>query len=67
MGVWIILLVNKCEGCSVEFGLYEGYELGFGEFIVLFVEYGEGMGDFYCELMDYFLVLSIECEGVSDD
>lgn len=41
------LIVNKCESYKADAGLYEAYELGFGEPIPVSAEHGDGMGDLY--------------------
>jgi GTP-binding protein len=43
----IILVANKCEGKASQPGLFEAYELGFGDPIALSAEHGEGMADLY--------------------
>jgi GTP-binding protein len=41
------LIVNKCESNKALEGLYEAYELGFGEPIPVSAEHGDGMGILY--------------------
>lgn len=41
------LLVNKCESNKAIEGMYEAYELGFGEPIPISAEHGQGMEDLY--------------------
>ena len=41
----VILTANKCEGKAAEGGLYEAYELGFGEPLAISAEHGTGVGD----------------------
>ena len=41
----VILAANKCEGRAAEAGLYEAYELGFGEPLAISAEHGTGVGD----------------------
>ena len=41
----VILAANKCEGRAAEGGLYEAYELGFGEPLAISAEHGTGVGD----------------------
>ncbi len=41
------LLVNKCESKSAIDGMYEAYELGFGDPIPISAEHGQGMEDIY--------------------
>lgn len=43
----VIFVVNKVEGCVGEGGYFEVYFFGFGDLIVLFVEYGEGLDELY--------------------
>lgn len=58
----VIFLVNKVEGCVGEGGLYEFYFFGFGELIVILVEYGEGFVDFYDVLKFY-----VDCVDEEED
>jgi len=46
----ILLVANKCEGKAAEAGLFEAYELGFGEPIAVSAEHGEGMADLHIAL-----------------
>jgi len=46
----IILVANKCEGEAAAAGLYEAYELGFGEPVAISAEHGEGMADLHIAL-----------------
>jgi GTPase len=41
----VILAANKCEGRKGDEGLYDAYEMGFGEPIPISAEHGEGLGD----------------------
>lgn len=41
------LVANKCEGKGGDAGLYEAYELGFGQPIPVSAEHGDGMEDLY--------------------
>ena len=43
----VLLVANKCEGKIVATGLYEGFELGFGEPIGISAEHGVGLADLY--------------------
>jgi len=43
----VVLVANKCEGAAGEAGLYESYELGFGEPVPISAEHGEGMANLY--------------------
>lgn len=43
----VLLVANKCEGKVGIAGLYEGFELGFGEPIGISAEHGEGLADLY--------------------
>jgi GTP-binding protein len=49
----IILVANKCEGKSATAGLYEAYELGFGEPVAISAEHGEGLADLHIALAPY--------------
>ena len=49
----IILVANKCEGKSATAGLYEAYDLGFGEPIAISAEHGEGLADLHIALAPY--------------
>ena len=49
----IILIANKCEGKAATAGLYEAYELGFGEPVAISAEHGEGMADLHVALAPY--------------
>ncbi len=46
----VILVANKCEGRAGEAGLYEAYELGFGDPVAISAEHGEGMADLHAAL-----------------
>lgn len=41
------LVVNKCESEAANAGIYEAFELGFGEPIPVSAEHGDGMHDLY--------------------
>ncbi|HYD18765.1 MAG TPA: ribosome biogenesis GTPase Der [Patescibacteria group bacterium] len=41
------LVVNKCESSKAIEGMYEAYELGFGDPIPISAEHGQGMEDLY--------------------
>lgn len=43
----VALVANKCEGTGGDIGLYEAYELGFGEPLAVSAEHGDGMEDIY--------------------
>lgn len=43
----VILIANKAEGRAAVSGLYEAFELGFGDPVPLSAEHGEGMADLY--------------------
>ena len=47
----VILVANKCEGRAGAGGLYEAYELGFGEPVPISAEHGEGLADLAEALM----------------
>jgi len=49
----VILVANKCEGKAAAAGLYEAYELGFGEPVAISAEHGEGMADLHVALAPY--------------
>ncbi len=49
----VILVANKAEGRAGAAGLYEAYELGFGDPVPISAEHGEGMGDLYDALAPY--------------
>ncbi|MDA1327088.1 MAG: ribosome biogenesis GTPase Der, partial [Proteobacteria bacterium] len=49
----IILVANKCEGKASAAGLYEAYDLGFGEPVAISAEHGEGMADLHVALAPY--------------
>ncbi|WP_068081819.1 ribosome biogenesis GTPase Der [Polycladidibacter stylochi] len=46
----VILCANKAEGKAGEGGLYEAFQLGFGEPIALSAEHGEGLSELYSAL-----------------
>ena len=46
-GLPTALVVNKCEGPKSMQGLFEAYELGFGEPIAISAEHGRGMEDLF--------------------
>jgi len=48
----VILVANKAEGRAAEPGLYEAFELGFGDPIPLSAEHGEGMSNLYDALRE---------------
>lgn len=43
----VALMVNKCESKAALSGMYEAYELGFGEPIAISAEHGLGMDDLF--------------------
>jgi GTP-binding protein len=49
----IILVANKCESKAAQAGIYEAYELGFGEPVAISAEHGEGMADLHISLAPY--------------
>lgn len=60
---YVILVVNKVEGCVGELGVMEVYVFGLGELLCIFVEYGEGMDDLYCVLVllvEQFEVVNVQ-------
>lgn len=48
----VILVANKAEGRAAEPGLYEAFELGFGDPVPLSAEHGEGMSNLYDALRE---------------
>ena len=62
----IILVANKCESKAATAGLYEAYELGFGEPVAISAEHGEGMADLHVALAPH-LDAAAASEGASDD
>lgn len=64
----IILVANKCEGKAAEAGLYESYELGFGEPVAISAEHGEGLADLHIALAPHLdVVTASETEAAGDD
>ena len=49
----VILVANKAEGRGHEGGLYEAFELGFGDPIPISAEHGEGLDQLYDALLPY--------------
>jgi GTP-binding protein len=49
----VLLVANKCEGGKGKAGLYESYELGFGDPIPISAEHNEGMVDLYNAIQPY--------------
>lgn len=49
----VILVANKCEGRAAQGGLYEAFELGFGDPIPLSAAHGEGMADLVEALLPF--------------
>ncbi|MEO3433652.1 ribosome biogenesis GTPase Der [Inquilinus sp. CAU 1745] len=49
----VILVANKCEGRAAQGGLYEAFELGFGDPIPLSAAHGEGMADLVQALLPF--------------
>ena len=43
----IVLVANKCESKAANAGVFESYELGFGEPVAISAEHGEGLADLY--------------------
>ena len=62
----IIPIANKCEGKAAVAGLYEAYELGFGEPVAISAEHGEGMADLHVALAPY-LDAAAASEDLSGD
>jgi GTP-binding protein len=62
----VILVANKCEGNVKITGLYEGFELGFGEPIGISAEHGEGLADLY-EVVQPLISLKKENVEEADD
>ena len=58
----VILVANKCEGRAGAGGLYEAYELGFGEPVPISAEHGEGLADL-AEALDAVLPDPETAEG----
>lgn len=56
----VILCSNKCEGRSVQEGIYEAYSLGLGEPIPISAEHGEGMADLYQEILSRLKEIDID-------
>lgn len=48
----VILVCNKCEGKAGMNGVYEAFNLGFGEPIPLSAEHGEGLGELYTAIVE---------------
>jgi GTP-binding protein len=64
----ILLVANKCEGKAATAGLYEAYELGFGEPIAISAEHGEGLADLHVALAPYLDAAAVsEAEGDDAD
>ena len=70
----IILIANKCEGKAATAGLYEAFELGFGEPVAISAEHGEGMADLHVALAPYLDAAAASenlpgdiAEGTDDD
>jgi GTP-binding protein len=61
LAIPVLLVANKCEGKIGITGLYEGFELGFGEPIGISAEHGEGLADLY-EVIQPLISLK-ECTG----
>ena len=49
----VILVANKAEGRGHEAGLYEAFELGFGDPLPISAEHGEGLDQLYDALLPY--------------
>ena len=62
----IILVANKCEGKAATAGLYEAYELGFGEPVAISAEHGEGMADLHVALAPYLDAALATGEALED-
>ncbi len=60
----IILVANKCEKQNSIFGVGEAYGLGLGEVISISAEHGEGMGDLYDALEQYYFEETSEVEFI---
>lgn len=63
----VVLAANKCEGRAGTTGLYEAYELGFGDPVPLSAEHGEGIGDLYTALFNKFEALGLLDADQDDD
>jgi GTP-binding protein len=62
----MILVANKAEGKAAEPGLYEAFELGFGEAVAISAEHGEGMGDLH-EALAPHIDAAMEPDADGDD
>ncbi len=49
----VLLVANKCEGKTGDFGYYGSYQLGFGEPIAISAEHNGGMADLYEALLPF--------------
>ena len=49
----VVLLANKAEGSAQDGGVYEAFELGFGDPIPFSAEHGRGMDDLFTALRPY--------------
>lgn len=52
-GVPVVVVANKAEGRAGEPGLYEAFELGFGDPVPFSAEHGEGLADLFEALAPY--------------
>lgn len=62
----VLLVANKCEGGKGKAGLYESYEIGFGDPVPISAEHGEGMVDLYNAIQPY-VDAAAEREGQSEE
>lgn len=51
-GAKTVLVANKCEGKAGAAGLYEAFELGFGEPVAISAEHGDGMAELFEALLE---------------
>jgi len=49
----VLLVANKCEGKTGDFGYYGSFQLGFGEPIAISAEHNVGMADLYEALLPF--------------
>ncbi len=66
LAIPVLLVANKCEGKPGVVGLYEGFELGFGEPIGISAEHGEGLADLY-EVIQPLVTLKEGSVGETND
>lgn len=63
----LILVANKAEGSAGDSGIYEAFELGFGEAVAISAEHGEGMGDLHEALAPYVDAATSALQRDADD